>query len=60
MVRDPATSWIGLEYFCNEGDDLWTMEDVALLKFAQGEIASIGIIDEVDVLDGVVIRMPKT
>ncbi|MEO7046306.1 MAG: NAD(P)/FAD-dependent oxidoreductase, partial [Ferruginibacter sp.] len=60
MVRDPNTSWIGLEYFCNEGDDLWTMEDDALLKFAQGEIASIGIIDEVNVLDGVVIRMPKT
>ncbi|MBS1496565.1 MAG: NAD(P)/FAD-dependent oxidoreductase [Bacteroidetes bacterium] len=60
MINDPDTSWIGLEYFCNEGDDLWTMEDSALLKFAQKEIDSIGIIDEKDVLDGVVIRMPKT
>ena len=23
LVRDPGTVWIGVEYFCNEGDDLW-------------------------------------
>jgi protoporphyrinogen oxidase len=60
MINDPNKYWIGLEYFCNEGDELWEMLDNEILKFAQKEIDSIQIIDEEDVLDGVVIRMPKT
>jgi protoporphyrinogen oxidase len=60
MVADPGTVWLGLEYFCNEGDDLWTKTDAEMLAFAQAELASIGIIAAADVLDGTVIRMPKT
>jgi protoporphyrinogen oxidase len=60
MVADPGTVWLGLEYFCNEGDPLWAKSDAAMLAFAQAELASIGIIEEKDLLDGTVIRMPKT
>jgi protoporphyrinogen oxidase len=60
MVADPDTVWLGLEYFCNEGDELWTKTDAEMLAFAKAELASIGIIDAEDVLDGTVIRMPKT
>lgn len=60
MVADPDTVWLGLEYFCNEGDALWTKTDAEMLAFAQAELASIGIIDADNVLDGTVIRMPKT
>lgn len=60
MVADPDTVWLGLEYFCNEGDELWTKTDAAMLAFAKAELDSIGIIDADDVLDGTVIRMPKT
>ena len=53
MVKDAQhTVWIGLEYFCNEGDDFWNMSDDACVDFAIGELASMGIIDgRADVLD---------
>lgn len=60
MVKDPGTVWLGLEYFCNEGDELWQKPDGDFLQFAAQELASIGIIDTADVLDGAVIRMKKT
>jgi len=59
MVKDPDTVWIGLEYFCYEGDELWTMADERLIEFATDELARIDIIDPADVLDATVIRMPK-
>jgi hypothetical protein len=39
LVADPDTVWLGLEYFCNEGDGLWSMRDAAFLDFAAREIA---------------------
>ncbi|MGC8491129.1 MAG: NAD(P)/FAD-dependent oxidoreductase [Syntrophobacteraceae bacterium] len=60
MVKDPGSIWIGLEYFCNEGDDLWEKSDEEFLNFAVREAEQIGIALPTDVLDGVVIRMPKT
>ncbi|MEK7795159.1 MAG: hypothetical protein AAB353_11545, partial [Candidatus Hydrogenedentota bacterium] len=60
MVKDPGTIWLGLEYFCDEGDDLWSMSDAEFAAFAARELAQIAIIDANDVLDSVVIRMPKT
>ncbi|PSK94409.1 NAD(P)/FAD-dependent oxidoreductase [Taibaiella chishuiensis] len=59
MVANPDHVWIGMEYFCNEGDPLWTMEDEALKKFAIDELAQIEIIDKADVLDSTVLRMEK-
>jgi protoporphyrinogen oxidase len=60
LVRDPDTIWLGLEYFCNEGDDLWTLSDPELIEFAAAELAKIDIIERDDVLEGVAIRVPKT
>jgi len=51
--------WLGLEYFCREGDELWSMPDAAFLDFAAKELAKIGLIDRADVLDGTVVRVPK-
>jgi protoporphyrinogen oxidase len=59
MVRDPATTWVGLEYFCAEGDALWRQDDGALVAFAAGELERLGLAVRADVLDGVVVRMPK-
>ncbi len=60
MVADlENTVWIGLEYFCNEGDELWSMGDGDFISFAKAELASIGIIDESDVLDAVRIKVKK-
>lgn len=60
MVKDENTAWLGLEYFCNEQDRLWTMTDEQLVKLARKELSGINIIDDADFLDAVVIRVPKT
>jgi protoporphyrinogen oxidase len=60
MVREPGTVWLGLEYFCNAGDELWQQTDTAFMAFAAGELEKIGIIDRADVLDSTIIRMEKT
>jgi protoporphyrinogen oxidase len=57
MVADPATTWIGVEYFCNRGDGLWSLDDRELQDLAARELASIGVIDPRLVLDGTVQRV---
>ena len=59
LVADPNTVWIGMEYFCREGDELWSRPDSALLEFAVGELAALGLADPADLLDGLVLRTPK-
>jgi protoporphyrinogen oxidase len=45
MVKDfENTVWIGLEYFCNEGDNFWEMPDEEYISFAVSEIVKIGVI----------------
>ncbi len=53
MVADPEhTVWIGLEYFCTEGDDFWSMSDEECIRFATKELVSMGVIASEDsVLD---------
>ncbi|HBF88917.1 MAG TPA: hypothetical protein DDX39_09775 [Bacteroidales bacterium] len=60
MVQDAEKVWIGLEYFCYEGDELWSKTEEEFKQFAIQELASIDIIEKSDVVDGVVIKMPKT
>lgn len=60
MVEDPEhTVWLGLEYFCTEGDDLWEQDEASFKAFAISELEKIGIIEEKDVLDSVEIRVKK-
>ena len=59
MVADPSTIWLGLEYFCGEGDDLWSMHDSRFIDFAASELEKIGLISRRDVLDGTLVRVPK-
>ena len=59
LVADPSTVWLGLEYFCDQGDDLWTMEDEQFLDFAAGELEKIGLIERKDVIDGTLVRVPS-
>lgn len=59
MVPDPALTCLGLEYFCFEGDSLWTMPDKDLVELAKREIEQIGLVRANQVIDGVVVRQPK-
>jgi len=60
MVADPDKTWIGVEYFCYESDTLWNKSDQEMAAFASVELDKIGILRKEDVLDSIVIRMPKT
>lgn len=60
MVKDEDNVWIGLEYFCNEGDELWSMKDDEFIQFAINEVCKIDIIEKEDVIDSTLIRMEKT
>jgi len=59
MVPDPAMSCLGLEYFCFEGDGLWTMADEDLVRLGTREVEHIGLLRGGRVVDGTVVRMPK-
>jgi protoporphyrinogen oxidase len=60
LVANGQQVWIGVEYFCYEGDDLWAKSDADLAQFAADELHKIGIIERGAVLDATVLRMPKT
>jgi len=60
LVDDDKNVWMGLEYFCNEGDELWSMDDGKFIQFAIDELVKIDVIERNAVLDGTVIRVPKT
>ena len=60
MVKDPDnTVWIGLEYFCTEGDSMWEMSDQQFIDFAIDELDKINVISKADVKDSVRIKVKK-
>jgi protoporphyrinogen oxidase len=59
MVPDPNYCSYGLEYFCFEGDGLWTTRDSQLIDLAKSEIQKVNLAASGDVVDGCVIRQPK-
>jgi len=59
LVKDESKLWIGLEYFCTEGDEMWEMGDKDFITMAIGELEKIGVIDSADVLDATRINVKK-
>jgi hypothetical protein len=59
MVPSPTKTCLGLEYFCFEGDDLWSMEDDALIELARRELTILGLVEADAISGGTVVRMPK-
>jgi len=59
MVPDANLSCLGLEYFCFEGDGLWTAGDEELIALAKRELAAIGLAREEEVKNGCVVRQKK-
>jgi len=59
MVPDPKLTSLGMEYFCFEGDNLWTATDYDLAQLAIREAVQIGLIKAGEVQDAFVVRMPK-
>ncbi len=59
LVKDSSKVWLGAEYFCNDGDELWKTNNQKFSKLAIKELEMIGIIKESDVLDHMVLKVPK-
>lgn len=60
MVKDPDTVWLGMEYFCNKGDEFWSLTDAEIEATAIRELEKMGLANVEDVLDITVQRMEKT
>jgi len=60
MVAEQNTVWVGLEYFCQEGDDFWSLDDDRLKELALTELSKIKLVkDSSAFLDATVIREEK-
>ncbi len=59
MVPDQDVACVGLEYFCFEGDGLWSMEDDDLVALATKEMGILGLVTADKVIGGAVVRQEK-
>ena len=59
MVPDQDKTCLGLEYFCFEGDGLWTMSNQELIELGKKDLEILGLVQPSEVEDGTVVRMPK-
>lgn len=59
MVPDQSKTSLGLEYFCQEGDEFWNREDGDLIELAKREVERLGLAKSADVENGCVFRMAK-
>jgi protoporphyrinogen oxidase len=60
MVADyKNTVWMGLEYFCAEGDEMWNMDEADFIRMAIDELVKIDVIDKHEVLDAVRVKVKK-
>jgi protoporphyrinogen oxidase len=58
MTPDPEKTSVGMEYFCNAGDELWTLSDQELTRIASRELSLLGLSEVDDVCDSYVVRQP--
>jgi len=58
MVPEEGTSLLGLEFFADPGDDLWTMPDEELVALGDREVRAIGLVRRGRLLHGCVTRVP--
>ncbi len=59
MIPDSTKVCYGMEYFCFEGDGLWSSSDADLLSLAKSELSQLGFAAPEDISDGCVVRQPK-
>ena len=59
MVPDADVACVGLEYFCFEGDGLWSMDDADLVELAKREMDILGLVSPDKVIGGAVVRQEK-
>ena len=61
MVANTSKKWVGLEYFCNETDEIWNFSEEEIIKLATAEMIKLGFINSKEIVsDAKVIKVPKT
>jgi protoporphyrinogen oxidase len=59
MVTDATTTSLGMSYFCGQSDNLWNATDYDLAQLAIREAAQLGLIQQSEIKDAFVARLPK-
>ncbi|MGS0646965.1 NAD(P)/FAD-dependent oxidoreductase [Komagataeibacter melomenusus] len=59
LVKKPGTVWLGLEFFCKEGDRLWELKDQDMIDLACFEMKKIGLVSAAKAQDSIVVHVPK-
>ncbi len=59
LIPTDGLNCLGLEYFCHEGDGLWSASDTELTTLATKELCALGLAEPSDILRGIVVRQPK-
>lgn len=59
MVEDANKTTLGLEYFCDEDDNLWNMDDKEIFELAASEVEKIKICNKSEIEDFAIIKVPK-
>lgn len=60
LVANKDKKWVGLEFFCQEGDDIWSLNNSELISLAKNELQKLKLCGTDDFIDGTVIREKKT
>ena len=59
MVPDSSKTSLGMEYFCEQGDEIWTMSNEELTSLASQELSGLGLAEKEDLIDSYVVRQPN-
>ncbi len=59
LLPDPCKSSLGLEYFCSEGDEIWSLSNAELIDLAGRELHALGLADPAWIEDATAVRHPK-
>ncbi len=59
LVKDKNLKWVGLEYFCQENDEMWSMKENDFIDFAKNEFSKLGFTSKDNVKDAVIIYVKK-
>jgi protoporphyrinogen oxidase len=59
LLHDTDKVWLGLEYFCTRGDDLWSMPDRDIIRLAAEELSRLELVERRRVVDATVFRTPR-
>jgi protoporphyrinogen oxidase len=51
---------LALEYWCDAGDEFWHWDDERYVALARRELAATGLVGPAEILDGEVLRVPKS